>query len=242
MAIEIPVAATADSTVDSSDTEMVVSPPTGIQDGDLLLMIGATVDARTLSPPAGFTQIGSTHNINGTNFYVWAKQASSESGNYTVTASGTFSESSAALFRVTGALSDTLPGDLSNTGGGNTTSDQTAECPNVTTPVDACMVLWGEVAGNGQTSTSNDRANAVEVLDYDGDGNGGHLGVWSEIIASAGSVTGAVITRSGFGGATTYGIVIQPAEGGGGEGPSAVVVSTTNALFSVVLARRRRDR
>lgn len=239
MAVEIPVAVTTDACADSSDTSLSVPAPSGIQDGDLLIQIGACVDARTLS--SSLTQV-LLHNINGTNFYVWAKVASSESGNYGITVSGTFSGATAAMFRVTGALSETIPDDISATGGGNGDNDQTAECPNVTTPVDNCMVLWLEIAGNGQTSNSNSRGSAVEVLDYNGNGDGGHLGGWSETIASAGSVTGAIITRSGFGAATTIGIVLQPSEGGGGEGPSAAVVSMANALFSVILARRRRDR
>ena len=238
MAVEIPVAVTTDACVDSSDTSLSIAPPSGISDGDLLIQIGACVDARTLS--SSLTQV-LLHNINGTNFYVWAKVANSESGNYGITVSGTFSGATAAMFRVTGALSDTIPDDISVTGGGNTDNDQTAECPDVTTPVDNCLVLWLEIAGNGQTSNSNSRGSAVEILDYNGNGDGGHLGGWSETIASAGSVTGAVITRSGFGAATTLGIVLQPADEEPPAGGEFVFIPLSN-IRKVILARKRSQR
>ncbi len=215
MAVEIPVAATTDAATTTSDLDLSLSPPASIANGDLLLQVGICVDARTLS--SSLTQLGSTNGVDGRNGYVWTKTASGESGNYTISASGTFASHSAAMLRITGANNATV----SKVDGGNTTNDQTAECPNVTTSVANSMVLWVEFAGNGQTADSIDRGGASEVVDYDGGsgGDGGHISIWSEIIASPGSVTGAVITRSGFGGNSTFGIVIEPSGGGGAAPP-----------------------
>lgn len=233
MAVTIPVAPTSDGATSTSDTQLVLTAPSGITNGDLLIQIGACVDARTLTS-SGFTQL-ELSNLNGANNYVWAKKAASEPGSYTIDASGSFASQSAVMLRVSGALCDNVATEVLVEAGGNATNDQTSECPNVTTPVNDCMVLWVEIAGNGQNAASIDRGSAVEQIDFTGGtgGDGGHISVWSEIIPTAGAVTGAVITRSGFGGNQTFGIVIQPSGGGGSTESRTITVSAVAAVSPV---------
>lgn len=210
MAIDFPVAGTSDVVSGDLDTELLVPAPSGIQNGDLLFAFGRCVTSRSITPPAGWTQIATVIGMAKT--YTWFKKASSESGDYVFAVSGSYSIAAVAMLRIAGAVCESVS-DFTATTGGNSTNDQTSDCPDIETSETNCVVLWCEAAGSSvQTASSCSRANAVERIDTPAN----HMSIWSELIASVGTVTGAVITRTGFGVNTTQSVAIKTAAAGGG--------------------------
>lgn len=221
-------AATSDSITGVSDTSLVVTAPAGIVDGDCLIAFAIcdTDAGRTIATLSGWTALGGgAHDVGGYRAYVWFKKSASEGSSYTWTISGTYSAASIGIIRISGAVCDGAS-DITVAAGGNTTNDQTSECPNITTPENACLILWLEGA-SAQTASSCNRGGATERLDVAGGGSGDayHLSIWTEEIASAGSVTGAVITRTGYGGNSTFAIALKTASGGGASAVPVIMRS-----------------
>jgi hypothetical protein len=201
-----------DAVTSTSDTELSVTAPSGITDGDLLVAIALNTGAlKGITPNAanGWTALG-TQSADNKKLWVWYKKAASESGAYTF-AIDAYAYCAVAILRFSGAKCAGAA-DFVLEVGGNATNDQTIECPTISTAVDASMVLWIGGANGNQTSTSCNRGSATERVDYSGEG-WLSLFVWSEPIAFAGSVTGAVITKSGYGGHSAMSLAIQPVGG-----------------------------
>ena len=102
-----PVIATKSSTVQNSfETSVTLTAPSGISDGDLLLIVVNTdSDATAFSLPSGFIRITPADGDKGPSDqvtqYIIYKIASSESGDYTVTWTASV-KSTSYMYRITG--------------------------------------------------------------------------------------------------------------------------------------------
>lgn len=192
--IAFPVATTSDYTTTTADTEMSVPVPTGTESGDCIVFIG-TSGGRTISPPAGVTQLATSTVYADT--YAWYRKAGASESAYAFTTSGNYAYASVMAIRITGAVCESTS-DFTVTNGNSASSADVAVCANITMPDTNMAVLWSEVGDAGFTSNSNNRGGATERGDMTGGTTGSHISIWSEAIASAGSVTGAQITRSGW--------------------------------------------
>jgi hypothetical protein len=93
-------------------TGVTLTPPAGIQNGDLLLLAvefedGSSAEGLagpTISTPAGFTKLGGTNNFAPHHSWaVFSKTASNESGNYVVVSSNQdISDRSGIMLRISG--------------------------------------------------------------------------------------------------------------------------------------------
>jgi hypothetical protein len=146
-------------------------------------------------------------NYNG---YVWFKKATASESAYTFTAEGTYSYMSVSALRVTGAVCDSSS-DFTVATAGSASSTDTVLAPDITTPQDNMTVLWIELGDTGFTADSNSRGGATERADFTGGTTGTHMSIWSEPIASAGLVSGADISRSGWSGYDSYAVGIKEA-------------------------------
>jgi len=139
----------------TQSSSLVVTPPSGIVDGDILIA-WAVSDAATgsISWPAGFTEMsGSPLRSTWSNqsLYVALKVASSESGNYTLTATG--GAIVGGVLAVSGREASVTPhrsSAVANNNGNGTpwtiTSDAFASATSST-----CDIIWiaGSDAGDG---------------------------------------------------------------------------------------------
>ncbi len=120
-----PVIATKSSTVQNSfETSTTLTAPTGIADGDVLLIVVNTdSNATAFSLPTGFIRItpadGDKGPSNTCTRYIIYKIASSESGDYTVTWTGAVKNVS-YMYRITGAFSGDEIQDPDNANSGAT--------------------------------------------------------------------------------------------------------------------------
>ena len=131
-----------------SRTNTTITAPAGILDDDQLLIIfqtGLAVAAPVPSPPAGFVlsagpdfpfSVVDENNFN-VKTYAWTKRASGESGDYLVTHSAC--NSTAFMLAIEGA--DTS-NPYSPTPTTNTGFDNLATALSITTPVDACLIVY----------------------------------------------------------------------------------------------------
>lgn len=140
----------------ASRSSLVVTAPTGITNGDVLLAhILWAGNGTTITAPSGWTQVGSTITAieSGNVFYlnsgIFKKVAASESGNYTWTPSATVA-TQGKITRYTGA-NGTVNASSSNVANspGNTNDDATG----ITTTVNGCMLVyegfdWGDNTNN----------------------------------------------------------------------------------------------
>ena len=141
---------------------------------------------------------------------MWYKKAGSSESAYTFTASGTYSYATVLALRVTGAVCDGT-GDFTAVQGGLGSSSNVATTPNITTPQNNMVVLWAEMGDAGFTADSINRSGATERADVSGGTEAAHWSVWSEPIATATTVTGAQITRSGWSGYGAFSIGLKTA-------------------------------
>ena len=202
--------AASDPATATSDTSLVVTKPTGLAVGDLMLAFGGCADARTISHPGSWNAVG--NDSNGTlRVYVWTKVADSgdvAASDFTFTASGTFNNAIVSIHRVSGASTNTP-----TVGFSSGTNSQTQTAPTITTPSNNCLVFWGAYHTTNTTSTAS---KGTERID-----NGHSTGVcwmsqYSNLEATAGSITGAVITTGSFGAKRVYSVAIETASAAGG--------------------------
>jgi hypothetical protein len=110
----LPVYQSAGAIATGATNQIVLSPPSGIQNNDILIgIVGGGYGGNTMSWPAGWTVIQtSTTNPEGT--LAW-KRASSESGSYTVTGLNSYPYSFfGRVFRVSGCPTSGSPIDASS--------------------------------------------------------------------------------------------------------------------------------
>lgn len=206
-------AANSDPTTATSDTSMVVTKPTGLAVGDLMLAFGGCVTTRTISPPGTWTE--QANDTDGTKrVYVWTKVADAAdvaASNFTFTASATFSSAIVSIHRISGASSN-----APTTGFGTGANSTTQTCPTIVTPSANCLVIWGAYHTTNGTSTADKGTERVDA----GNGTSGcWMSQYSNLEASAGSVTGAVITSSASGAKRVFSVAIESAAGATVGGP-----------------------
>lgn len=202
--------ANADPTTATGDTSMVVTAPAGIVAGDLLVAFGGCVDARTIAAPAGWTVVGNDTN-GSSRVYVWKKvadAADAAADTFTFTASATFSAAVVSVHRVSGASAN-----APTTAFGTGTNSQTQTAPTLTTPSANCLVFWGAYHTVNQTTATASKG--TERIDSGNSTGGCWMAQYTSLEAAAGSVTGAVITTSGFAAKRVYSVAVESAAGGG---------------------------
>lgn len=212
------VGGSSDITVTNTDTSIVATAPTG--SGGRLYAVGHCVSARTISPPSGWTEV--TNNDSGTyRTYLWMR-ADDAASDYTFTISGTFANGAVSVHRVSDASTNT-PTITFATG----PNDIVQTCPDVTTPSNDCLVLWGIYAASDYGPCSADKG--TERLDTGVPTQAG-IAVYSNLEATAGTITGAEITTTGYGAKRLYSIAIESAAGAvtsfprpGGRIPAAIM-------------------
>lgn len=173
------------NTTYASRTNNTITAPSGIQDGDILLLggvVGAATEAPDPTPPSGFTAVPLTTGtwpIDNSDagsfnleFRVWYKVASGESGNYTVTHSAASSQHWMACYSG-GDTADPI-GEATAQGG----NSQTSTALGVTPTVDESMVVfashdWGSLTNNltpptGSTPTFTERMDTTVCYVADG--------------------------------------------------------------------------
>jgi hypothetical protein len=215
VAVPVVASSSSDAVTGTGDTDLAPAAPTSTAVGDLLLAALVCDASRTYSAPAGWTTVmdvaGGTERL-----YWFAKVAASgdTSGTYTFTASAGFNSGRVWVGRLTGATA-TIGDLVADAGPGNSGTDATAECQNVTTVSADNLVLYAA----GTNAASSSLAGWTEEYDAAG-ANTYQLGVYSKGFAASGLVTGPTISIS-FTTWTTAGVAIPPA-GGGGGGSTAV--------------------
>jgi len=179
-----------DYCADSSDTTLSSAVPSGTQDGDLLIAIATHVYVNTITPPSGWTSIFEYKNSSAyVGLSCFYKIASGESGSYSFSTRETSSNAQVVICRISGASSDAPTGSAQGDG----TWDNSITCPDQSVTVADSMILWiGSTSNTAHTFTSN---RGDEQYD-DTNGYAYPMSVYSEIISSTGTQTGAVITTS----------------------------------------------
>ena len=215
--------AASDPTTTTSDATMVVTAPAGT--GGRLYAIGLCVDARTISPPSGWTEV--FNDSDGTRrTYLWMR-ADDAASDYTFTASGTFNGAMSAVIRVSGASTNT-PTYAHDTGPNDTS--QTA--PTIVTPTDNCLVFWCCLHF---TNTNSTASKGTERIDNGNGTSGCWMGVYSNLEATAGSITGATITTGGFGAKRLLSFAIESSGGAAATPHNVFGLAINGPLRRVVL-------
>lgn len=194
-------------------TNTTITAPASIADNDLLILgiyTGAASEAPDPTPPAGFTQQGTTTDQTGDSvnaeWRVYTKKAASESGNYTCTHSSATTQAMMLVYR---GVDTTTPMDVTattNTGVSSTTTTATG----LTTVTAGAMLVMMERSWSGSTAQTpptgmTERVESVVMYAAD------------EIIAAAGATGNRAHTNSNSGGdAGLWAVVLlalRPASG-----------------------------
>ncbi len=180
-------------------TSIVMTAPSGIADGDvLLILLGLDGNTTAFVNPSGFVQISPTdgdHNVTFCSMYAIYKIASSESGNYTV--SWTTSEKVQGLmYRITGAVSGDEVQDPNNV---NTGAVAAATALSFTTDTDDTLAL--SLYGIDRNRITEGQADdgvgwTTEDILEEGSAGGAIAGVSRKTIGSAGATLDGVQTQS----------------------------------------------
>jgi hypothetical protein len=205
----------------SSDTDISIVPatPAGTAVGDILVAWGFCLQARTITPPTGFTE-RITDASTGYRGYIWTKTAVG-GDDLTFTISGTFGGPSVGVLAISGGTETGIAATISH----SDSNDNQPLCPSVTTVAANSLVLSLEGSGNGETATCS---GPTEELDITGGSFGTHLAVYSEIQSSSGASSGRTVTTSGFAAWVAASLAIQP-----GGSPPAPTDSPAAMLMGV---------
>lgn len=141
-------------------TSFTINVPTGVVNGDLLVLFGSCDSPGTLTKPAAFT----AGPVNATNFdfgamnfkrgNFWYRVASSEPASYTIT-KDTFD--SAVIMVAYSGVDNVTPMDANDVTfvGSTTASPDTASVTGITTVTDGAMIVIGIVPDKGVVTTSS---------------------------------------------------------------------------------------
>lgn len=176
-----PVAESSAQGTSSSGT-VTVTAPTGITDGDLLLLAVSQDNAGAsdpFTPPSGFTSITGYDQQTGVGLNIYYKIASSESGDYSITESNS-NVTNAVMVRVSGANGTPVDVETSSVSSGDP-----AVGPDVTTTVDNTLVF--RIASWDASKTLSLAPSGV-TADQHVDVSGHDLWVGHEEQATAGAV------------------------------------------------------
>lgn len=160
------------NTTYASRTNTVITAPTGIVDGDILILqhiIGGAGTAPAQTPPAGFQKIGTETSVTDGSFNVkmaiYWKRASSESGSYTVTHSAASSQG--VMYAISGAKTTGSPIDAfsQNTGTGSTSTLTSVKTTLPNTLLLGLTHIWDDPAGITPTSGWTQDVSAPIIYD-----------------------------------------------------------------------------
>lgn len=200
-------------------TSAVYTAPSGIADGDYLIIWhfaanGSNVDPPTPTPPSGFSALPGgtwpqTAVFGSFNYaqYAWYKKAASESGNYTVSFAST-TATRGLIVRVSGADGTTpfAPNNTQNSGTGATTTFTGL----TTTAANELVLLFG--------SDDNDNSNTYTVSGYTLQATTAGECVLTATQVSAGATGNQTMTNNSATGSPWFSgvVAMQAAAGGGG--------------------------
>lgn len=173
------------TTYSSAAGSRAVAPPTGLADGDLILVVGFLLDDSATAAPAvsGFSQIAGSPldvNLGATqgSFYCFYKIANSESGDYTVTWTGTLSSQLMSVaYR---GVDQSTPFDANAATQADNDANSLWTITGLTTVNNNCKILF---AGFDWADNANDRS----VSGYTERQDGTIVWFGDKTLASAGS-------------------------------------------------------
>lgn len=167
--VSSPVAAAGVPTYQSTQQALntiTVSKPTSTASGDLLILHVRTYFNDTITPPSGFTQIGST---TGRQSVFWKVAGGSEPSTYSIGNTLTANICILEMTRITGAHA-TTPINAS----GSTNNSMVA--PSVTTTSDNCLIMcFAATGGTVGITTPGTLTSRYAIQNYVDDGEGGTL-------------------------------------------------------------------
>jgi hypothetical protein len=134
-------------------------------------------------------------------------RADDAASDYTFTVSGTFSGTSVAILRFGDASTNTPV--YSHATGANS---QTQTCPDVTTVTNNSMVVWVCSSSTDTSSTANKGDERVD----EGGAGGTWMCAYTNLEATAGTITGATITTVAFGAKRMFSFAVESAAVAGG--------------------------
>lgn len=197
------------ATTYASRTNTTITAPSGIVNGDILLLLILTGGASpaTATLPAGFTALV-TDSVSDGSFTVnrilaW-KVASSESGDYTCThAAGS---SQGAIVCVSDGNTGVTPTFSNNEGSGGTTT-----ALGITTPSDAALVVffvhnWGDAASGFASPPAGTTPTFTQRFDYTA--GTGLIYVATGVLATAGATGDKTQNNGGVAGSAWAGMLI----------------------------------
>jgi hypothetical protein len=186
-------------------------PTTSIAANDLLIMlVWCKSTSVTPTNPAGWSSITSGSIDSASNFLLTGKIAT---GSETGTQSVSFTSDAAVvkmarIYRWRNQVTTNVPSAVASPVGGNATgSDTTAEIPSVSSSTNSSSLvafIWTHDDNTQVVSSAGSGAGSyvepvAEFLTTAGDDGG--IGIWQADTATAGTVSGGVITVTGGGGA-----------------------------------------
>lgn len=196
-----------DPATSSGDSQLIVTAPSGIAVGDLLLGIGGCVASRTIAPnSAGITWTQQLNNSSGgRRLYVWTRIATAtdvSQADYRYDLAS-FSQAIVSVHRISGA--STNAPTIQWADGSNSTSQTT---PTLASVIANSLVLWGAYSTTNLSSTAN---KGTERTDQGNSSSGCWMSVYSNLEATGGSISGATLTLSGSTTPTLFSIAIESA-------------------------------
>lgn len=192
-----------------TSTSIVITAPAGITVGDQLIALIEHGEFRTITAPSGFTKVrdGDFAALND-GHDIWVKTADSgDAGASTFT----FSVASAG-FQLGGTLhrcSDVDIATVPTSSYATSAATDPITCPTITTPVANCFMLWGLWFGVADLGTITTDKGTTRVQSNSGT-NIGCVYDATDVIASAGSTTGATLTCGETHAKVLHSIAFQP--------------------------------
>lgn len=179
---DLPVLETYSTNTESGNTTSHSTPaPSGITDGDLLVLVIGCGRSRTITPPSGFSMIAQETTSDYIDIQIFSKVASSESGDYSWSASANM-RSASMMLRVSGT-------DTVNIYDGDSTTSNVDDfdAPAVTTTENNCLVFRVFQCGYDSLSGFTVPSTEVATIGTSGaNGNGTTLSVSEEDKVTAG--------------------------------------------------------
>jgi hypothetical protein len=219
------------TTTYASRTNTTVTAPTGIQDGDLILLgilTGNNTEAVDPTPPAGFTLVASTDTSDTPGFNVemrvYRKTAASESGNYTFTHATASSQGFALVYRGVDASSPLDVTATANNGGaaaGTTTTATGVTTVTANTRLVFIAQDWADTANNLTPPSGMTERFDVSPLIYAADA----------LQASAGASGNKTMTNNTAAGSGSWSaVLVALRESGAGTRIGDLSTSTADAV------------
>lgn len=203
----------------TNTTSTIITAPTGITDGDLLVICVAVDGDQTASiaAPAGFSTI---YNLSNTSLYgtlfVSYKVASGESGNYTVSWAGS-EEAYAVMYRISGVDTTTPIQDPNETLAAAASTHTITPVAATSSDNSLVIVVHSGDDNKIQPDLGGDADYTLEDADHNGGGSGGAgLAIQSQEVVTAGTPDACSYTYSTAANAHACWFAVLEGAGGGG--------------------------